>query len=404
MQTSIPFLRCRKEQNATVNDSSGLVGAHKDEEVEVNDSSSLVGANKGKEAEVNDSTATSFGADTSPSIRLSNADAVHWAVNLDNIDSEAMLGQTVYVHPSAIRWTHGTIQRMFTCGRLLADVAMQLKTEMLGPEDLPMIELVKYHDKWYSRNNRRLWCFKDAGIPVVQARIGQVDNHFLRGLNTTSDGWQVDFFPPCICKRCGIEVPNLKGLRWHVCRKVMSTSALDWDDQAPDASESDDSCSEDGDYGEDGCWHPDEAWSERLEADEYWEGDDWGRGPLWRASAFGNHRLVIRLLEAGAEVDDCDCEGVSPLLASVRRGHWYVAEVLLWYGANQTPWKWTARKGKKWSGCRASRYERVVAAVNSGRSISKRDLTIRTSKGKSKAKSKAKAKASKKGKKPQKKA
>merc|ERR1712190_288399 len=161
----------------------------------------------------------------------------------------------------------------------------------------------------------------------------------------------------------------------------MQKSALDWDDQASEVSEA--SCSEDGDYGEDGCWHSDEAWYQRLEADEYWEGDEWGRAPLWRASARGNHRLVTRLLEVGAEVDECDCEGVSPLLASVRRGHWQVAEVLLWYGAYQAPWKWTARKGTKWSKCRASRYERVVAAVNAGKNISKRDLKIKASTRKS---------------------
>ena len=215
------------------------------------------------------------------------------------------------------------------------------------------IEVVKHQDKWYSRNNRRLWCFKEAGLTAVKARIGQIDSHFLRGLNTVSDGWEVDFFPPCICSRCGIEFPNRKGLHWHTCKEVMKMSALDWEDQVSEASE--DSCSEDGDYGEDGFWHSGEAWSGCLEADEYWEGDEWGRAPLWRASASGNHRLVTRLLEAGAEVDECDCEGVSPLLASVRRGHWYVAEVLLWYGAYQAPWKWTARKGTKWSSCEASR-------------------------------------------------
>lgn len=259
-----------------------------------------------------------------------------------------------------------------------------------------MIEIVQRAGKWYSRNNRRLWCFREAGLSVVTARIGKEDAHFLRGLNTTSDGWQVGFFPPCVCRVCGLEFPNRQGLRWHVCRGVMSTSALDWDDAASEAA-SDESCSEDGDYGEDGLWRSDDAWAARFEADEYWTVDSWRRSPLWRAAASGNHGLTSRLLEAGAAVDECDCEGVSPLLASVRRGHWYVAEVLLWYGAFQAPWKWTARKGKKWSSCRASRYERVVAAVNSGRSLSKRDLKIKMAKGKkantkkaSKAKSKKK--------------
>ena len=115
-----------------------------------------------------------------------------------------------------------------------------------------MIEVVKHQGKWYSQNNRRLWCFKEAAISVVKARIGQEDNHFLRRVNTVSDGWTVNFFPPCICKKCSIEFPNRKELRWHACKEVMKTSALDWEDQVSEAS--DDSCSEDGDYGEDGFW------------------------------------------------------------------------------------------------------------------------------------------------------
>ena len=158
----------------------------------------------------------------------------------------------MYVQPSVIRWTHGTFQKMFICVRLLVDVARQLKNQLLTPEELPMIEVVKHQGKWYSQNNRRLWCFKEAAISVVKARIGQEDNHFLRRVNTVSDGWTVNFFPPCICKKCSIEFPNRKELRWHACKEVMKTSALDWEDQVSEAS--DDSCSEDGDYGEDGFW------------------------------------------------------------------------------------------------------------------------------------------------------
>ena len=318
-------------------------------------------------------------------------------VNLASIEPESMVGQTLLVQPLSIRWTHDRLQQMFTCGRRLKHVADQLRDKSISPEVLPMIEIVSYQGKWYSRNNRRLWCFKEAGLRSIQARVGPVDAHFLKGLTTATDGWSVDFYPPCICSRCGIEFPNKKGVRWHTCKGFMQYSALDWDDQASEASEASEG-SEIGDYGEDGCWYSDAAWSQRLETDEYWQCDAWGRDPLWRAAASGNHQLASRLLEAGADVDACDCEGVSPLLAAVRRGQWYVAELLLQYGAYEAPWKWTARKGKKWSSCRATRYDRIVAAVKSGRSISGRDLIIKCkpkSKAKSKPKSKAKAKASK---------
>ena len=157
--------------------------------------------------------------------------ASHTAVCRDSLDWEASLGQTVYVQPSVIRWTHGTFQKMFICVRLLVDVARKLKNQLLTHGELPMIQVVKLQGKWYSQNNRRLWCFKEAAISVVKARIGQEDNHFLRRVNTVSDGWTVNFFPPCICKKCSIEFPNRKELRWHACKEVMKTSALDWEDQ-----------------------------------------------------------------------------------------------------------------------------------------------------------------------------
>ena len=98
-------------------------------------------------------------------------------IDLAGIDSESMLGQTLLVQPLSIRWTHDKLQQMFTCGRRLKHVADQLRDRSISPEVLPMIEIVSYQGKWYSRNNRRLWCFKEAGLSSIQARVGAVDAH-----------------------------------------------------------------------------------------------------------------------------------------------------------------------------------------------------------------------------------
>ena len=95
-------------------------------------------------------------------------------------------------------------------------------------------------------------------------------------------------------------------------------------------------------------------------------------------------KLLERLLAQGAVVDKVDREGVSPLLAAVRRGHWRIAEALLWAGAFQQPWKWTKRKGKKWSSSRASAYDRLLNAVNAGRGISTEKLKTLKKKTRSK--------------------
>jgi len=292
------------------------------------------------------------------------------------ISSPPTDGTRLMIQPRELRWTHGTIQPLFSCGRSLTSVAQQLKRGELVATDLPIIGIVLHEGKWYSRNNRTLWCFWDAGTPAVEAVVGPVDAHFLRGLNTQTDGWIVDFFPPCICVKCRQEFPNRSGLKAHYCARVHNTSAIDWDDDASDLES--EAFSEDGAYGDDGFWHPDSHWQDLLERNP--GKDPLGRTPLWRAAAVGNIPLLRKLLALGAVVDALDSEGVSPLLASVRRGHYFAAEELLWAGANRQPWKFTVRKGKKWSASRAQKYDRLLAAKDAGKWLSK--ATLKTSKSK----------------------
>ena len=42
----------------------------------------------------------------------------------------------------------------------MQDVAASLRQGAVQPSELPMLGIVKHEMKWYSRNNRRLWCFK----------------------------------------------------------------------------------------------------------------------------------------------------------------------------------------------------------------------------------------------------
>ncbi|CAE8602452.1 unnamed protein product [Polarella glacialis] len=121
------------------------------------------------------------------------------AVCLAELHEAPPKGTRLVVRPSDVRWTHGCLQRLFTCGRSLASVAGQLQRREIPAAQLPTISLVLHEGKWYSRNNRRLWCFKASGLAAIEAVVSSVDNHFLRGLNTSTDGWSVDFFPPVLC-------------------------------------------------------------------------------------------------------------------------------------------------------------------------------------------------------------
>ncbi|CAK9050305.1 unnamed protein product [Durusdinium trenchii] len=106
-------------------------------------------------------------------------------------------GSLIWVDPSELRWTHNKLQRLFTCGRALSEVAQQLRSGRLVASDLPRISIVFHSGKWYSRNNRRLWCLKAAAIRRVEVEVGIVDQPFLNGLTTTTDGLTVEFWPPC---------------------------------------------------------------------------------------------------------------------------------------------------------------------------------------------------------------
>ena len=207
-------------------------------------------------------------------------------VSLKSLSQVPESGSLIWVDPSELRWTHNKLQRLFTCGRALSEVAHQLRSGRLVPSDLPRITIVFHSGKWYSRNNRRLWCLKTAAIQRVEVEVGVVDQHFLNGFTTTTDGLTVEFWPPCRCSACGQEFPNLKGVQTHLC-VTHHTSALDWDDNASEASSESSEASEDGAYGEDGLWYSETEWSSYFQRPSFWMNDEWGRSPLWRAAATG---------------------------------------------------------------------------------------------------------------------
>ena len=75
-----------------------------------------------------------------------------------------------------------------------------------------MIGIVRHEMKWYSRNNRRLWCFKEAQVEAVKVETTQANTHVRRGLTTQTDGW-TDFLPTSaaqgLCQR--VREPKMSG-------------------------------------------------------------------------------------------------------------------------------------------------------------------------------------------------
>ena len=102
--------------------------------------------------------------------------------------------------PAELRWTHNKIQRFFTGGQSLQDVAASLRQGAVQPSELPMIGIVRHEMKWNSRDNRRLWCFKSGQSGSGGGLHASVGTAFLHGLTTQTNGLSVTFFPPLQCR------------------------------------------------------------------------------------------------------------------------------------------------------------------------------------------------------------
>lgn len=132
------------------------------------------------------------------------------------VSGDVVVGGRVKVKVAALRHTHDCLQPLFTCGRSVDVVVEDLLAGRITPAALPTITVVNHNGKWYSANNRRLWCLKQAGVDTAEAIVGDVDEHFLKGLNNKIDGWHVQFFPHVICPNCSQEFVNRTLLQEHI--------------------------------------------------------------------------------------------------------------------------------------------------------------------------------------------
>ena len=85
-----------------------------------------------------------------------------------------------------------------------------------------MIGIVRHEMKWYSRNNRRLWCFNVAKAEAEEVCMSSVDTAFLHGLTTQTDGMSLTFFQPMRCKACQKELvrqPKKRSAQPHVSER-----------------------------------------------------------------------------------------------------------------------------------------------------------------------------------------
>lgn len=93
--------------------------------------------------------------------------------------------------PAQIHFIQDSIANRFTCGRSVRDTMEKLKRGVLRALDIPTIRVFQWKGKWHTEDNRRLWCFKEAGlssVPVKRICVFQVDT---RKFSTTNNGLSV---------------------------------------------------------------------------------------------------------------------------------------------------------------------------------------------------------------------
>eukprot|EP00933_Yihiella_yeosuensis_P042784 TRINITY_DN37455_c0_g1_i1.p1 TRINITY_DN37455_c0_g1~~TRINITY_DN37455_c0_g1_i1.p1 ORF type:complete len:470 (+),score=16.91 TRINITY_DN37455_c0_g1_i1:122-1531(+) len=118
---------------------------------------------------------------------------------------------------SEIRNTHGSIAPVFSCGTHTDETIQKLKED---PSFLlPPLVIVKFEGRYWSVSNRRLYCYKQAGIPELvehkHFNVMQPHEHFFRGLTTKTEGKTVTLFPESFCPKCKLTFKSRTALQQH---------------------------------------------------------------------------------------------------------------------------------------------------------------------------------------------
>ena len=102
---------------------------------------------------------------------------VHWntsAVCLSTLQVLPRFGFTFCVNPAECDSSESSKNlkkiKHFMCGRRLQDAAASLQQGVEQHSEMRMVGIVRHEMKLYSRNNRRLWCFKEAKVEAVRSK------------------------------------------------------------------------------------------------------------------------------------------------------------------------------------------------------------------------------------------
>lgn len=76
-----------------------------------------------------------------------------------------------YLSPFEIYYTNKSCARSFVCGRSMQGVVDDLHANKITEDDIPCMQVFQYANKWFSKDNRRLWVFRQAAFSSVPVQV-----------------------------------------------------------------------------------------------------------------------------------------------------------------------------------------------------------------------------------------
>jgi len=93
-----------------------------------------------------------------------------------------------------VNYSQESVKGLFRDGRPVAQMLQELQTGKKAVTEIPMISAVLWNGRVYSADNRRLWTFKNCGMPHdsrIPVVVGVPDSRFTRKLTTPTSGRSV---------------------------------------------------------------------------------------------------------------------------------------------------------------------------------------------------------------------
>lgn len=70
------------------------------------------------------------------------------------------------IDSAAVRFSQSSISRNFSAGGTIDDLAAGLRSGSVNPNSIPPIRLVEREGSMFTLDNRRLWSFQQAEVPI----------------------------------------------------------------------------------------------------------------------------------------------------------------------------------------------------------------------------------------------